>query len=101
MANEVLLTAQQLEEKLTELNAIAKEPWAIIDGKLHKRFDFKSFSIAIGFMMRAALSAEVLSHHPRWVNVYNVVEIDLLTHRAKGITRLDFLLATEMEKIAA
>ncbi|MGK2914140.1 MAG: 4a-hydroxytetrahydrobiopterin dehydratase [Porticoccaceae bacterium] len=101
MATEVLLTQNELDEKLAELNAIAKAPWAIIDGKLHKRFDFKSFSIAMGFMVRAALSAEVLSHHPRWVNVYNVVEIDLLTHRAKGITRLDFLLATEMEKIAA
>lgn len=101
MANEVLLTQKELDEKLAELNAIAKAPWTIADGKLHKRFDFPSFSIAFGFMARAALAAEKMSHHPRWVNVYNVVEIDLLTHRAKGITRLDFLLASEMEKIAA
>ncbi len=101
MATEVLLTETELADKLAALNAIAKTPWQLTNGKLHKRFDFPSFSVAFGFMARAALACEKMSHHPRWVNVYNVVEIDLLTHRAKGITRLDFMLATEMEHIAA
>jgi pterin-4a-carbinolamine dehydratase len=34
-------------------------------------------------------------------NVWNVVEIDLLTHRSKGITTLDFEMSAAMEKFAS
>lgn len=99
--NVVLLDSQQLEAGLRELNQAALEPWAITDGRLHRRYRFPSFSAAFGFMAQAALVCETMSHHPKWTNVWDVVEIDLLTHRAKGITHLDFELAAAMEGIAA
>lgn len=95
-----LLDQNQLAEKLASLNNGVKEPWQILDGKLHKQFEFLTFVEAFGFMTCAALVAERMSHHPKWTNVYNRVEIDLLTHRAHGITSLDFMLAGEMEKLA-
>ena len=99
--NVALLESAQLDSGLAELNAGALEPWAIVEGKLHRRYKFPSFSAAFGFMAQVALVCEVMSHHPKWTNVWNQVDIDLLTHRAGGITSLDFEMATAMERIAA
>jgi 4a-hydroxytetrahydrobiopterin dehydratase len=97
---DVLLDANQLETRLAELNAGALENWTIGDGRLHRRYKFDDFGPAFGFMTQVAMVCETMSHHPKWTNVWNVVEIDLLTHRAKGITSLDFELAAAMERIA-
>ena len=96
-----LLETAELDAGLTALNAKALEPWAIVDGKLHRRYKFPSFSAAFGFMAQVALVCEVMSHHPKWTNVWNVVDIDLLTHRAGGVTSLDFEMAAAMEQAAA
>ena len=66
-----------------------------------KRFQFKDFSEAFGFMIRAALIAEKLDHHPEWFNVYNKVDVTLSTHDAGGLTDLDVKLAEAMDKLAA
>jgi 4a-hydroxytetrahydrobiopterin dehydratase len=65
-----------------------------------KKFEFKDFNQAFGFMVRAALVAEKMNHHPEWFNVYNKVEVTLSTHDAGGLTELDVKLAEAMEKIA-
>lgn len=100
MSKPPLLDQSQLDASLAELNANALEPWQIIDGRLHRRYEFKTFNDAFGFMAQSAMECEVLSHHPKWMNVWNVVEIDLLTHRTGGITHLDFDLAGRMEPLA-
>ncbi len=100
MSKPVLLTEEEQATKLAELNADALAPWEIKDGKLLRRYDFGSFSDAFGFMTQAAMECEVLAHHPRWVNVWNVVEIGLYTHKSDGITHLDFDLAGRMEPLA-
>ena len=100
MAKPPLLSEQELVDCLEDLNLHALSPWIIEEGKLLRRYEFKSFSNAFGFMTQTALACEVLNHHPRWVNVWNVVEIGLLTHRAGGITHLDFDLAGQMEPLA-
>jgi 4a-hydroxytetrahydrobiopterin dehydratase len=65
-----------------------------------KKFVFKDFNAAFGFMTRAALIAEKLDHHPEWFNVYKTVEVTLATHDAGGLTELDIKLAEAMEAIA-
>ncbi|HEX9813777.1 MAG TPA: 4a-hydroxytetrahydrobiopterin dehydratase [Myxococcota bacterium] len=74
--------------------------WAIRGGKLHREFRFRNFNQAFGFMTRAALYAEVMNHHPEWSNVYATVVVDLVTHSADGITKLDFALAKKMSAIS-
>jgi 4a-hydroxytetrahydrobiopterin dehydratase len=64
-----------------------------------KRFQFKDFNEAFGFMARAALVAEKLDHHPEWFNVYNKVDVTLSTHDAGGLTDLDIRLAEAMDKL--
>ena len=51
-------------------------------------------------MMRVALRAEQMNHHPEWFNVYNRVEVTLATHDAGGITEKDIDLAIFMDELA-
>ena len=84
-------------------SALAKLPgWSETAGRdaITKKFVFKDFNAAFGFMTRAALVAEKLDHHPEWFNVYRNVEVTLSTHDAGGLTELDIKLAEAMEAIA-
>jgi 4a-hydroxytetrahydrobiopterin dehydratase len=67
---------------------------------ISRKFAFKSFNDAFGFMTRCALAAEKLDHHPEWFNVYNKVNVRLTTHDAGGVTKLDIDLATRMNRFA-
>ncbi len=73
--------------------------WTVVNGKLHKEFEFEDFNQAFGFMSRAAMHAEKANHHPEWFNVYNRLVVDLTTHDAGGITRNDVDLARFMDSI--
>jgi 4a-hydroxytetrahydrobiopterin dehydratase len=76
--------------------------WTEVTGRdaIARKFVFRNFSEAFGFMTRAALVAEKLDHHPEWLNVYKTVEVTLSTHDAGGVTELDVKLAEAMDKIA-
>ncbi len=86
----------------TEIQAELAETsgWEVRDGKLHREFVFDDFKTAFRFMTRVANAAEELDHHPEWTNVYNRVGVDLTTHDAGGLTRLDFELARSMNDFA-
>lgn len=90
------LSEAELSEAIAALSG-----WAIVDGKLHKEFVFESFVQAFGFMASAAIVAERSGHHPEWSNTYNRVWIDLVTHDAEGITRLDTRLADELNRLSS
>ncbi|UHD18267.1 4a-hydroxytetrahydrobiopterin dehydratase [Thiocapsa bogorovii] len=91
------LDTESIAKALSELNATAASPWSLVDGKLHKAFQFKDFVEAFGFMSQVALVAESMDHHPEWSNVYSRVVVDLSTHDPGGITALDFTLASRIE----
>jgi len=76
--------------------------WLEVTGRdaITKKFVFKDFNQAFGFMSRAALVAEKMDHHPEWFNVYKTVEVTLSTHDAGGLTDRDVKLAEAMDKIA-
>lgn len=95
------LNAADLQSALLALNAELAAPWFLTDGKLCKRFKFADFRAAFAFMTQVADDANRLDHHPEWLNVYNTVDVALMTHDAKGITVLDFALARCMEAAAA
>lgn len=88
------LTPTELARQLEELPG-----WTLANGKLHREYVFADFSEAFGFMARAALAAESMSHHPEWSNVWNRVVVDLTTHDSGGITGDDVELARRMEAI--
>ena len=86
-----------------ELDAALKhlDGWRVNDGKLHRQFEFPDFIHAFGFMTTAAFSIEKANHHPEWLNVYNRVTVDLITHDVGGITQKDVDLAHLLNSIAA
>ena len=92
------LTGEARKSALARLNG-----WSEVAGRdaITKRFVFKDFNQAFGFMTRAALVAEKMDHHPEWFNVYKTVEVTLSTHDARGLTDLDVKLAEAMDKIAS
>lgn len=83
--------------------ALKKLPqWKKVSGRdaITRKFEFKDFNAAFGFMSRAALLAEKMDHHPEWFNVYNKVEVTLSTHDAGGVTQNDVKMAQAMEGYA-
>jgi 4a-hydroxytetrahydrobiopterin dehydratase len=91
------LTAEACKTALAKLNG-----WSEVTGRdaIARKFIFKDFNQAFGFMTRAALVAEKMDHHPEWFNVYKTVDVTLSTHDAGGVTELDVKLAEAMDKIA-
>ena len=88
----MILSNEQLVQFLIEL-----AEWRIKDEKLFRVLRFKDFNKAIEFMNQVAITAEAMDHHPEWSNVYNKVEIYLVTHSEDGITQLDIDLAREID----
>ena len=74
--------------------------WSVVNGNLHRLFEFSDFGMAFAFMTRSALAAEKMDHHPDWSNSWNKVTVDLCTHSAGGLTKNDFALAAKMQEIA-
>lgn len=74
--------------------------WEIKEGQLYKKFVFTDFVSAFNFMSKVGDEAEKMNHHPKWTNVYNVVEIWLCTHDAGNmITEKDKQLAETIDRL--
>lgn len=89
------LSETEVETRLRDLPL-----WSLERGRLRREFRFTDFIGAFGFMARLALIAEKMDHHPDWSNVYNRVVVELETHDAGGLTRLDFELAQAADRLA-
>ena len=91
------LAIDEIAEKLASL-----PNWQLSEESdtITRRFTFRNFNAAFGFMTRVALLAEKMDHHPDWRNVYKTVEVTLSTHDADGLTDLDFDMANRMEAFA-
>ncbi len=90
------LTTEQVRALISDLDG-----WEIANDRLRRSFRFPDFNTAFGFMTRVALACEQLDHHPNWYNCYGLVEVELWTHRATGVTALDIKLAHTMTAFAA
>jgi 4a-hydroxytetrahydrobiopterin dehydratase len=89
------LSDEEIEAALDDLDG-----WDLDTGKLFREFVFADFVEAVGFIMRAAVCAQVLDHHPDWSNVYKTVRVHLETHDVGGLSPLDFELAAKMNELA-
>jgi len=74
--------------------------WTEKNNALYRKIEFKDFSEAFAFMVRVAIEAQCMNHHPLWTNVYNKVEITLNTHDAGDIiTDKDVQLAQKINAL--
>jgi 4a-hydroxytetrahydrobiopterin dehydratase len=94
------LSTEEIETALEALNAEGAD-WQSRGDRVARTFSFPDFVTAFGFMTEIALVAERMNHHPEWFNVYGTVKVELSTHDAAGLTKLDFELARMMNEAAA
>merc|ERR1711931_217918 len=90
------------EERGSDLALVLKNGWAMDESgrdAIQKKFCFKDFNEAFGFMTRVAIKADKMDHHPEWFNVYNRVEVTLSTHDCSGLSQNDIELAKFMDSI--
>jgi 4a-hydroxytetrahydrobiopterin dehydratase len=88
------LTASQIKSALT------KAPdWTKRRNAISRTFEFKGFPAAIRFVNRVATLAEKAWHHPDIDIRWNRVTLTLSTHDAGGLTRKDFELAAQFDRL--
>jgi 4a-hydroxytetrahydrobiopterin dehydratase len=86
-------------EKSAKEELLNLKDWEYKNSGIEKKFVFKNFVEAMGFMVKIGIHAEKQNHHPELFNVYNKVNIRLTTHDANGITKKDFDLARSIESV--
>lgn len=90
------MSAQDVAQRANSL-----EGWSAEGGQeLSKTFKFADHITAMGFVVRVAMAAETMNHHPDLRIVYNTVHIKLSTHDVGGVTEKDFALAERIEHYA-
>jgi len=87
------LRKQEIESRLTKLSG-----WRYSNESIMKDYKLKDFQEAMGFVVKIALAAEKMEHHPDMTIEYNRVKIILTTHSEEGVTDKDFNLAEKIEK---
>ncbi len=90
-----LLAESEVLERLTKLPDWHKNR----DGAIEKNMTFKNFNEAFAFMTRVAMISEKMNHHPDWCNSYNRLNIRLISHDEKGLTKRDFKLARAIDHL--
>ena len=89
-----ILDGNGIKENLASLDG-----WVVKNNLLYKKFSFKTFMNAFSFMNIIADQSEKADHHPKLINEYNKVEIELFTHSSSSITDKDFSLAKFIDNI--
>ncbi len=73
--------------------------WKEEQGRLRKELNFKNFEMAIAYINAIAQIAEQYNHHPKIINTYNQVILELWTHDKNAITDLDWKLAEAFDEL--
>ena len=90
-----VISEQHLNEELKEL-----PQWEFFNNSIRKNFTSKDFSSAVAFIVKIAIEAEKLDHHPDlFLHSWNKVKITLSTHSEGGVTEKDIELANIIERI--
>lgn len=65
--------------------------------KISKEFNFKNFAEALSFVNRIGEIADRINHHPDIILKWGYVKIELWTHKANGLTHMDFETAKQID----
>lgn len=87
------------EDEIRKYLALLSTPWQVNDARqISQDFSFKDFRDALAFINRVGEIAETENHHPDiYSHNWNKVRIDIMTHKIKGLTESDFILAAKIE----
>jgi len=73
--------------------------WALVDGAIQKRFDFKDYHHTLAFVNALAWIAHAEDHHPDLLVSYNRCTVRYNTHSVGGISINDFICAAKVDAL--
>ena len=90
------LSARRANQLLKEL-----QPGWKINGKGHlqRHYIFKDFAGALAFANKVGAVAEAEGHHPDLYVAWGKCKIEMWSHKVKGLTESDFVLAAKSERM--
>lgn len=92
--------APPLEGAALEKLAAQLPDWKVVDGHhIKKTFLFADFKSALDFVNRVGAVAEAEGHHPDLCLAWGRVDVITYTHKIKGLTESDFVLAAKIDRI--
>jgi 4a-hydroxytetrahydrobiopterin dehydratase len=74
--------------------------WTLKDNVIERTFTFRDFKETMTFVKKVAKIAEQEGHHPDIHIYYNKVRLELTTHKIKGLSENDFILAAKINSIS-
>ncbi len=90
------LSDEEIAKKLKDLPEWKR------DGKVIVRVEtFPNYLDALKYINRVGFAAEENDHHPDIIMNFKRVEVRYWTHKARGLTDLDFKMARKIEDILA
>ena len=88
------------EPRLGELLVELDDDWKVVDKHhLVRTFKFPDFMTALEFVNGVGQLAEQQGHHPDISLSWGRVTIEIYTHKIKGLTESDFVLAAKIDVI--
>jgi 4a-hydroxytetrahydrobiopterin dehydratase len=73
--------------------------WKIIaEHHVAKSFRFPDFKTALDFVNEVGAMAEAEGHHPDLSLAWGKVDVQIYTHKIKGLTESDFVLAAKIDQ---
>jgi 4a-hydroxytetrahydrobiopterin dehydratase len=86
-------------EELDDLRRQVPEWEVVEEHHLRRRFRFKNFREALGFVNRVGELAEEQGHHPNVTFGWGYAEVTIFTHKINGLTESDFILAAKINEL--
>ncbi|HEY7748067.1 MAG TPA: 4a-hydroxytetrahydrobiopterin dehydratase [Aestuariivirgaceae bacterium] len=90
------LTADEAKSLLSQTPA-----WQLLDDarRIERRFSFRDFGQALGFVNRVAEIAETEGHHPDIHFGWGYATVSLQTKKIKGLHENDFIMASKIDRL--
>ena len=67
-------------------------------GHLERRYTFSDFAQALAFVKKVGAVAEAEGHHPDLFLAWGKCKVEIWSHKIKGLTENDFVLAAKAER---
>ena len=88
------------EKQINTFKPLINPSWTLINNlKLERNYKFPNFIQALAFVNRVGELAEKEGHHPDITLSWGKVNLELMTHKIKGLSENDFILAAKIDEL--
>ena len=89
-----MLTLKEIQDLMVEL-----KDWSLESNSIIKDFSFNNFKESLDFVNKVGEIAEKQGHHPDIIINCDLVRLSLITHSENAISKKDFDLEKEIDKL--